>query len=119
MGVFSVFFILPIIGFVVIFGVILFMVIGSIGQRKRNNREPVFSDPVLVKDKRTHVWGGTDSEQNYSSSHTSCYITFEFENGERQEFMVSDRVYGETAPGETGTLTWQGTRFHDFQRVRQ
>jgi hypothetical protein len=26
-------------------------------------------------------------------------------------------VYGQIAPGDTGTLTYQGTRFHDFQRA--
>ena len=67
----------------------------------KNRKQPVYSDPVLVKDKRTHVWGGG----NTSSANTSYYITFEFENGERQEFMVSGKVYGEVAPGDTGTLT--------------
>lgn len=100
--------------FVLILGVFLFLIFRSSGQSSKNRKQPVYSDPVLVKDKRTHVWGGG----NTSSANTSYYITFEFENGERQEFMVSGKVYGEVAPGDTGTLTWQGTRFHDFQRAR-
>lgn len=100
--------------FVMVLGIFIFVIFRGLGERSRNNKQPVFNDPVLVKDKRTHVWGGGTN----SSSHTSYYITFEFENGERQEFMVPGRVYGEVSPGDTGTLTWQGTRFHDFQRAR-
>ncbi len=107
------FFILFVFVFVMVLGIFIFVIFRGLGERSRNNKQPVYSDPVLVKDKRTHVWGG-----GTSSANTSYYITFEFENGERQEFMVSGKVYGEVAPGDTGTLTWQGTRFHDFQRAR-
>lgn len=100
--------------FAIVIGGFIFIAIRGLGQWTKNNKQQIFSDPVLVKDKRTHVWGGG----HHSRSHTSYYITFEFENGERQEFMVPGRVYGDTGQGDTGTLTYQGTRFHDFQRVR-
>lgn len=109
--------------FLSVLGVFIFIGIKGLKEWMRNNRQQVFSDPVIVVDKRTHVWGGHHTGIHHTGVHhtgsrTSYYITFEFENGERQEFMVPDRVYGQTASGDTGTLTWQGTRFHDFQRVQ-
>lgn len=106
-----------VIFFVIFFGVLGVFIVTSIkgiGRWLNNNRQQVFSDPVRVLDKRTHVWGGSGN----SRAHTSYYVTFEFENGDRQEFMVPGEMYGQTAAGDTGTLTWQGTRFHDFQRVQ-
>ena len=110
--------IFPVIFAIVFLGILgVFVFIGLRGFKGwlYNNRQQVYNDPVRVADKRTHVWGGGT---HHASANTSYYITFEFENGERQEFMVPDRVYGQTASGDTGTLTWQGTRFHDFQRVK-
>ncbi|MDD4657794.1 MAG: DUF2500 domain-containing protein [Eubacteriales bacterium] len=109
--------IFPVI-FLAVLGVFIFTGIKGLKEWMHNNRQQVFNDPVMVIDKRTHIWGGHHSGTHHTGAHTSYYITFEFENGDRQEFMVSGRVYGQTAPGDTGTLTWQGTRFHDFQRVQ-
>mgnify|MGYP000985113964 FL=1 len=103
--------------FVIVIGTILFFGIQSLREWIRNNRQEILSDHVRVTDKRTHVWGGHHNQQHHA--HTSYYITFEFEDGERREFMVSGRAYGLVSPGDAGTLTWQGTRFHDFQRVRE
>ncbi len=104
--------------FIGVLGVFIFTGIKGLKEWMHNNRQQVFSDPVMVVDKRTHVWGGHHAGTHHYGSHTSYYITFEFENGDRQEFMVAGRVYAQAAPGDTGTLTWQGTRFHDFQRVK-
>jgi hypothetical protein len=104
--------------FLSVLGVFIFVGIKGLREWMHNNRQQVFSDPVMVVDKRTHVWGGHHTGTHHTGSSTSYYITFEFENGDRQEFMVPGRVYGQTASGDTGTLTWQGTRFHDFQRVK-
>jgi len=113
--------IFPIVFFVVfigVLGVFIFTGIKGLKEWMHNNRQQVFNDPVMVIDKRTHIWGGHHSGTHHTGAHTSYYITFEYENGDRQEFMVAGRVYAQAAPGDTGTLTWQGTRFHDFQRVK-
>lgn len=86
-----------------------FIAIKGLRQWLYNNRQPVLYDHAVIVDKRFHVWG--------SRSNTSYYITFEFEEGNRQEFMVPSRIYGQLAPGDCGTLTWQGTRFLSFERV--
>lgn len=118
---FNMFFGTPVL-FAMVFGLITLGVVGgilyviakSITGWAKNNSQAIYSDPAKVIDKRTHVWGGS----NNTGSSTSYYITFEYENGERQEFMVSASVFSQFAAGDLGTLTWQGTRFHDFQRVK-
>ena len=39
------------------------------------------------------------------------------ENGERKEFHVSGKEYGLLAEGDSGKLTFQGTRYKGFERT--
>lgn len=43
-------------------------------------------------------------------------MTFEFENNERLELKVPGKEYGLMVEGDTGTLSFQGTRFISFIR---
>ena len=52
-----------------------------------------------------------------SSSHTSYYVTFEFESKDRTEFCVNGKEYGMIAEGDYGKLKFQGTRFLEFNRI--
>lgn len=108
--------------FFIVFGLVItvFIVIGirALSEWTRNNSQPVTAGHAIVTDKRTHIWGGGHHHNHLHGGRTSYYATFEFEDGERQEFMVSGKVYGQITQGDTGTLTYQGTRFHDFQRVK-
>ena len=54
---------------------------------------------------------------NGSSSHTSYYVTFEFESKDRTEFRVNGKEYGMIAEGDYGKLKFQGTRFLEFNRI--
>ena len=47
---------------------------------------------------------------------TSYYVTFQVESGDRMEFEISDMEYGMLAEGDSGELTFQGTRYLNFQR---
>ena len=47
---------------------------------------------------------------------TSYYVTFQVESGDRMEFEISDTEYGMLAEGDSGKLTFQGTRYLNFQR---
>lgn len=51
-----------------------------------------------------------------STTSTTYYVTFEYTNGQRQEFHVDGTQYGLLAEGDKGTLSFQGTRFIDFKR---
>ena len=51
-----------------------------------------------------------------TSTNTAYFLTFQTENGERTEFNVDGRVYGMSAEGDRGQLSFQGTRFLGFAR---
>ena len=48
--------------------------------------------------------------------HRIYYVTFQMESGDRMEFQVSGIEYGMLAEGDTGELTFQGTRYLAFER---
>lgn len=99
------------IGFVV-FGVFLFL-----RTKKRLasfENDPVESIPVLVVDKRTHVWGGSGD----SSAQTHYYVTCEAEDGRREEYQVWDgRLYGTMSADDAGILFMRAGYCLDFDRV--
>ena len=49
---------------------------------------------------------------------TSYYATFEVESGDRMELSLSGREYGLLSQGDVGKLTFQGSRYHRFERTR-
>ena len=67
----------------------------------------------------SHTNSQTDSSgvHHGSSSHTSYYVTFEFESKDRTEFRVNGKEYGMIAEGDYGKLKFQGTRFLEFNRI--
>ncbi|MEF2691806.1 MAG: DUF2500 domain-containing protein, partial [Eubacteriales bacterium] len=52
----------------------------------------------------------------HTTSSTTYYVTFQVESGDRMEFHVSGLEYGMLAEGDTGRLTFQGTRYLSFER---
>jgi len=63
--------------------------------------------------KRINTCGGTVDRP----VSTSYYITFEFLNGGRTEFLVTDKEYGLIAERDEGLLTFQKTKFISFERI--
>lgn len=98
--------------FVIVIGVILFVAVKNISEWNTNNQSPRMTVAAHAKTKRTEVSGGGHD----TMSHTYYYVTFEFESGDRQEFSVDGRQYGQIAEGDIGHLTFQGTRFLAFDR---
>ena len=61
--------------------------------------------------------GDVTGAHGYSAnSSTWYYVTFEVESGDRMEFSVDGREYAMLAEGDTGKLTFQGTRYLSFVR---
>ncbi len=84
----------------------------GLGQYHRNNSALKKTIPARLVAKRTHNLGGygdTDTRVSY-------YAAFETENGERLEFPVSSSFSEIYAEGDTGMLTYKGTKFLDFER---
>lgn len=110
--------------FLVIFGAILAVIIGSrLYIWNKNNHSPRENGKAKVVTKRMKVSGMGGHRMRTSvmmdttsSTSTRYFVTFELENGKRLEFSVNDGEYGMLAEGDTGELTWQGTRYLGFER---
>ena len=107
--------------FFLMFGLFFVVFIGilikGISQWNKNNHSPRLTVPVTVVAKRTNVSHHHHAgEHHHSSTSTSYYVTFQVESGDRMELHMSGREYGLIVEGDRGLLTFQGTRFLDFQR---
>lgn len=107
---FSVFLII-IIGFIV-------AAVGGLSTWSTNNNAPLLTVPAKVVTKRSDTRHRHDSNTHHSSHSTSYYVTFEFESGDRLELHVASTEYGYLVEGDTGKLSFQGTRYKNFERVK-
>lgn len=89
------------------------MLVKGVGEWNKNNHSPRLTVPVTVVAKRTNVSRG-GGEHHHTS--TSYYVTFQVDSGDRLELHMSGAQYGLIVEGDRGMLTFQGTRFLDFQR---
>ncbi|APW62487.1 DUF2500 domain-containing protein [Paludisphaera borealis] len=101
--------------FVIVFGTMAYSIVAGILEWSRNNSLPIQEFPARVVTKRAETRG-----RSYQHSHgrvsTFYFATFELKGGDRFEFSLSGPEYGLLAEGDEGTLTYQGTRYHGFQR---
>ena len=123
-------------GFMIFFGltfavaiiIIVSTLVGGAKQWNKNNQSPRVTAPATVTAKRVHVdhqpgtttYIGGDARipvQSAGTTTTTYYATFQFESGDRMEFLVSGTEYGMLEEGDTGKLTFQGTRFLGFERT--
>ena len=104
--------------FFIVFGIILIVFVVTfvrgIGEWHKNNNSPRITVPARVVSKRTSVSHGHHHSANGHMHTTSS--TFEFESGDRMELGVSGSEYGMLAEGDSGKLTFQGTRYLSFER---
>lgn len=107
------FFFFAIIAIVVATFVVMF--VKGIREWNHNNHSPVLTVPAKVVAKREHRSNGGAADVHTS---TSYYATFEVESGDRMELSLSGREYGLLSQGDVGKLTFQGGRYHRFERTR-
>lgn len=95
--------------------IVIFGVVGAATQANKfmsASGGRVESFPAIVAAKRTAVSGGEHTS-------TSYYLTFEFEDGKRDEFPVYDgRIYGKVTEEDAGILYLRNRYAVDFERVR-
>lgn len=105
--------------FIVVLGIIIFNVVRGVGEWNSNNKQPVLTVVAKLVTKRTNTSRHHHNHNNHmhSSTSTSYYATFEFESGDRMEFHISGKEYGMLVEGDIGKLTFQGTRYHGFERI--
>ena len=109
---FSIMQVIMLLVFVLVLGSIIVTLIRGVGEWNKNNQSPKLTVPVTVVAKRSDVDRGIETMHTF----TSYYVTFQVESGDRMEFEVSDMEYGMLAEGDSGELTFQGTRYLNFQR---
>ena len=110
--------------FLVVLGMILFTIVGNLRTWSKNNASPRLTVPATVVAKRTNVSrhrtsnaGDMTGAHGYTStSATTYYVTFQVESGDRMELRLSGTEYGQLAEGDTGKLSFQGTRYLGFER---
>lgn len=110
--------------FITVFGLIIFIIIRGIGEWNKNNQSPRLTVEASIVAKRTHVSRHTHhnagditgAHGTHMTSSTSYYVTFQVESGDRMELSVKSSEYGMLAEGDSGRLTFQGTRFLGFER---
>lgn len=109
----------------VTFAFIIFMIIRVISQNNKNNNSPILTVDAAVVTKHvsvSHHHSGvagdiTGAHGYHTTSFNHYNVTFQVESGDRMMFSVSANEYGMLAEGDIGRLTFQGTRFLDFQRL--
>lgn len=121
------FHIFPII-FLIMAGIFVYTIIQSAAQWNKNNHSPVLTVEAHIISKRMTVthhpaggiggMGGADGLTPMPMTSQTYYVTFQVESGDRMEFMVNGKEYGLLAEGDTGKLTFQGTRYIQFERVK-
>ena len=115
---FSVFPIIWLLMFLLIFGVILVSIGRSIKQWNKNNHSPRLTVEAKVLAKRhdvsRHYSGGEHHHHHY---HNTYYVTFEVASGDRMELQMQGQEYGLLIEGDKGKLTFQGTRYLGFERT--
>ena len=115
--------IVPII-FIIVIGIIVFSLGQGIVTWNKNNQSPKFPVSAFKDEPSTNIThhqyanAGDMSGAHgfYTTTNTMYYVTFQMESGDRMEFQVSGIEYGMLAEGDTGELTFQGTRYLAFER---
>ena len=103
--------------FILVFVIIIVNVVKGIGQWNKNNNSPKLTVPVTIVAKRTNVSHHHHAgEHHHHHTSTTYYVTFQVESGDRMEFHVPGQEYGMLIEGDTGILTFQGTRYLGFAR---
>ncbi|MBR2552985.1 MAG: DUF2500 domain-containing protein [Erysipelotrichaceae bacterium] len=113
--VFPIFFIIM---FLLVISVFVTVFVKMIKQNRYNNAQPKLTVEAKVVSRRSDHSMRRSSTTSSMHSTTWHYVTFEVESGDRMEFSVTGQEYGLLAEGDTGKLTFQGTRYLGFDRFR-
>ena len=106
--------------FILVAALVVFTIIRGLAEWNKNNQSPRLTVDATVVAKRENTTHYQDNA-NYEVTHTTTmrtsttyYVTFEVESGDRMEMCVDGQEYGMLAEGDSGKLTFQGTRYLGF-----
>ena len=105
---------IPVI-FLVVLGMILFTVVSNLRRWSKNKASPRLTVQATVVAKRMNV-SRHHTDNTMARTFTTYYVTFQVESGDRMELEVDGSDYGMLVEGDTGKLSFQGTRYLGFER---
>lgn len=112
---------MPIISLLIfglVFGVIVASLVRSGRQWHKNNNSPRLTVDARVIAKRHDVsHHHSAGEHHHHHDHNTYYVTFQVSSGDRMELQLQGQEYGMLIEGDTGKLTFQGTRYLGFERT--
>ncbi len=112
----SVMWVVMFVFFILFFIFVIFSFAQKTKQTIANKKQPILLEEVVVVAKRTrmlrHKMGSSMTYRNV----TRYYITFQFQDGNREEFLVPGTDYGMIIENDRGSLKYQGTDFISFIR---
>lgn len=102
--------------FLLVIGVFVTVLVCILKRWSKNNRSPRLTVGAVIIAKRTQMSHYHRNDDMMSTTHTTYYMTFQVQSGDRMELQVDSTDYGLLIEGDRGFLTFQGTRYLDFQR---
>lgn len=110
--------ILSLLIFGLVFGMIIASFVRSGKQWHKNNNSPRLTVDARVLAKRHDVSRHRSAGEHHHYHTTNTYfVTFEVSSGDRMELQMQGHEYGLLIEGDTGKLTFQGTRYLGFERT--
>ena len=106
--------------FVLVIGLFIYAVVQAIARKQKNDASPRLTVLARVASRRqevTHHARNMNDGVYHTSSTTRYFVTFQVESGDRMELELDGSDFGMLAEGDEGRLSFQGTRFLDFQRT--
>ena len=113
--------------FLIVIAIAVARIVKGARQRSKDNRAPRLTVPATVIGKRMDVStrkhpvaGDLSGAHGFSTtSSTTYYVSFEVKSGDRMELRVGGKEYGLLTKGDSGKLTFQGTRFLSFDPLEK
>jgi hypothetical protein len=110
--------------FLLVVTVFIVILVKNLKQQRVNNNSPRLTVEATVVSRRQNVShhntanaGDITGAHGYTTtSSTTYYATFQVESGDRMELAIPGSQYGMLAEGDRGRLSFQGTRFLNFER---
>ena len=110
-------YVLIVIVIFLVIGVFIFNFARRIGEWFANNNAPKLTVKASIIDKRSVTHHHHHSSQVSLQYHTHSYcFAFELSSGECVELCVPESDYSSFTVGDSGLVTFQGSRYFGFER---
>lgn len=100
--------------FAIVIVVFVINIAKGLSQWSSNNQSPRLTVDAEVVSRYDSV--SSHRHDNHTHHHTTFYVVFQVDSGDRMEFAVPRTEYGFLVVGDRGKLTFQGTRYLSFER---